>query len=90
MQIIDIRIQEHQQITLSDKKFLCLEKIGEGGGSYIFKIVEDIEEADSSKEFALKICKYKNKPLAQAGRYCLLYTSPSPRDRHRSRMPSSA
>ncbi len=69
MQIIDIRIQEPQQITLSDKKFLCLEKIGEGGGSYIFKIVEDIEEADSSKEFALKICKYKNKPLAQAGRY---------------------
>ena len=24
------------------------------------------------------------------GRYCLLYTSPSPRDRTRSRMPSSA
>ena len=28
--------------------------------------------------------------LVNQGRYCLLYTSPSPRDRHRSRMPSSA
>ena len=25
-----------------------------------------------------------------SGKVCLLYTSPSPRDRHRSRMPSSA
>ena len=24
------------------------------------------------------------------GQFCLLYTSPSPRDKHRSRMPSSA
>ena len=28
-------------------------------------------------------------PINQAG-YCLLYTSPSPRDRQKSRMPSSA
>ena len=26
----------------------------------------------------------------QTGNYCLLYTSPSPRDRQKSRMPSSA
>ena len=32
------------------------------------------------------------KPVKRRGnrRYCLLYTSPSPRDRTRSRMPSSA
>ena len=29
-------------------------------------------------------------PAAAEGRSCLLYTSPSPRDRQRSRMPSSA
>jgi len=71
MQIIDIRIQDPQQITLSDKKFICLEKIGEGGGSYIFKIVEDIEETDNAKEFALKICKYENKPIGNTGRHKL-------------------
>ena len=34
----------------------------------------------------------KNYPVAYAkfSEYCLLYTSPSPRDRTRSRMPSSA
>lgn len=69
MHIIDIRIQDPQQITLSGEKFLCLEKIGEGGGSYIFKIVEDIEETDNAKEFALKICKYDNKPIGSTGRY---------------------
>ena len=33
------------------------------------------------------IRKHKNVPILDA---CLLYTSPSPRDRTRSRMPSSA
>ena len=34
----------------------------------------------------------ENRRVADLGRYafCLLYTSPSPRDRTRSRMPSSA
>ena len=31
-----------------------------------------------------------NGQVAQANRTCLLYTSPSPRDRQKSRMPSSA
>ena len=34
--------------------------------------------------------KYGNLFIHTDGRYCLLYTSPSPRDRTRSRMPSSA
>ena len=33
---------------------------------------------------------YSHPPLAERVRACLLYTSPSPRDRTRSRMPSSA
>ena len=33
---------------------------------------------------------YDNKNVYWKGKVCLLYTSPSPRDRTRSRMPSSA
>ena len=36
------------------------------------------------------ILGHKNIPMNRVGCYCLLYTSPSPRDRTRSRMPSSA
>eukprot|EP00657_Telonema_sp_P-1_P007942 TRINITY_DN2834_c0_g1_i1.p3 TRINITY_DN2834_c0_g1~~TRINITY_DN2834_c0_g1_i1.p3 ORF type:complete len:137 (-),score=10.37 TRINITY_DN2834_c0_g1_i1:148-558(-) len=32
----------------------------------------------------------KYEPVTRSSRHCLLYTSPSPRDRTRSRMPSSA
>lgn len=71
MTVIDINIQEQQPITLNGKNFLCLEKIGEGGGSYIFKVVGDIEEIDDAKEFALKICKFSNKPIGNTGRYKL-------------------
>ena len=39
----------------------------------------DVVEVDS--DLAIKTCKLYN---------CLLYTSPSPRDRQKSRMPSSA
>ena len=40
----------------------------------------------------MAICQYTTaeKNLDKASKYCLLYTSPSPRDRTRSRMPSSA
>ena len=33
---------------------------------------------------------YGWEPVFEAGNICLLYTSPSPRDRQKSRMPSSA
>ena len=36
------------------------------------------------------IKKNKVKLISQSKDCCLLYTSPSPRDKHRSRMPSSA
>ena len=49
-----------------------------GGGSGDVKIVQDISVAVSA------IAKSMQNSL------CLLYTSPSPRDRTRSRMPSSA
>ena len=39
---------------------------------------------------ASKYCKDPNYAKGAKGKNCLLYTSPSPRDRTRSRMPSSA
>ena len=41
-------------------------------------------------EFELWSAAKKNLPTENQGIYCLLYTSPSPRDRQKSRMPSSA
>ena len=40
--------------------------------------------------FAEHLYGFLVEPFARAVRDCLLYTSPSPRDKHRSRMPSSA
>ena len=46
-------------------------------------------DADYSKDrLLIKVTYYKTKADALKG--CLLYTSPSPRDRQKSRMPSSA
>ena len=41
-------------------------------------------------EFTVAFCNYYKKKTGRTIRICLLYTSPSPRDRTRSRMPSSA
>ena len=48
---------------------------------------KDWEKAKSALERALKITP---EDASIWRRFCLLYTSPSPRDRTRSRMPSSA
>ena len=47
----------------------------------------------NTSEFISKICKMEGAEAGFAfatGMACLLYTSPSPRDRQKSRMPSSA
>ena len=51
----------------------------------------DGRSADS-KEMIEQVtsCKSYEDALIAVSKYCLLYTSPSPRDRTRSRMPSSA
>ena len=43
-----------------------------------------------SSAFAGNPCLVAFEPMVELGWICLLYTSPSPRDRTRSRMPSSA
>ena len=46
------------------------------------------EHLTGTKSIGIQPCNEKNH--AKFGAICLLYTSPSPRDRTRSRMPSSA
>ena len=58
------------------------ESINFGGGSSSLKIVNPISD---------ELSEMRPTPLASlVSIACLLYTSPSPRDRTRSRMPSSA
>ena len=47
--------------------------------------MSDTSNLCGSLEFSEQISKSKTQPII-----CLLYTSPSPRDGHQSRMPSSA
>ena len=56
-----------------------ISNISETGGKYGVGFIE--AEMDINPEHWFFKCHFKN---------CLLYTSPSPRDRQKSRMPSSA
>ena len=49
-----------------------------------------LRELETRRRDALKARFSKEKEFHAQGHGCLLYTSPSPRDRTRSRMPSSA
>ena len=60
---------------------------------------KQLDESNRSDSFAIGITTYINKKKSTISssnlskdniKICLLYTSPSPRDRTRSRMPSSA
>ena len=71
---------------------------------YVVCVYKNITNEEKLKEYAVKakiaVEKYKGKFLIRGGKAtdnegesspsCLLYTSPSPRDAHESRMPSSA
>ena len=54
-------------------------------------LLRELAQAQLSADVSLlrRMGQHLPDQLEQVGR-CLLYTSPSPRDRHRSRMPSSA
>ena len=59
------------------------------------RLVEDIDLKTSDLIYPIFVCEGENvkeeiASLAGQYRYCLLYTSPSPRDTSSSRMPSSA
>ena len=68
--------------------------VGGGTGGHFYPLIgvaESLRQADTDNEmlfYYLGPDAYD--PEALSGVSCLLYTSPSPRDRTRSRMPSSA
>ena len=49
-----------------------------------------IEAAEQNKRGIESFIEWRMDPFDWLDRACLLYTSPSPRDRQKSRMPSSA
>ena len=56
-------------------------------------VVKEVEKSNfykSIETFGTAIAQNSKAYRVQASNICLLYTSPSPRDRTRSRMPSSA
>ena len=55
----------------------------------VFMYLDEKLEKDFLKEIIQKL-GMSPRDLLRTGESCLLYTSPSPRDRTRSRMPSSA
>ena len=54
-----------------------------------FEVTLSLNDADVLNSINDLTYRYRKATL-RLGQYCLLYTSPSPRDRTRSRMPSSA
>ena len=53
-------------------------------------LVDSLKQLKLSKNIQEKNMNEAMRHLSRSLRYCLLYTSPSPRDRQKSRMPSSA
>ena len=60
--------------------------MGQNGDYYGYVHSSDSTNCESNR----KVVVYKQLGATQSPKTCLLYTSPSPRDRTRSRMPSSA
>ena len=82
-------LQSQQKILTPDERFKLIEAIAEAGVSHI-----EVGAFVSPK--AVPAMAATDQVLAQAQhlsdvtKTCLLYTSPSPRDKRQSRMPSSA
>ena len=57
-----------------------------------FIVSSNLNSGDRNKTFMCKFCNSSGHSMLKCKRYssCLLYTSPSPRDKRQSRMPSSA
>ena len=92
------RIKEYLRVSGSAEDRI-LEGLRDAGIEYLAKRVErtitdktifyrPALPLDTSKPICIRLTDIKS-VVSLAG-YCLLYTSPSPRDRQKSRMPSSA
>ena len=97
---IDIANLKDDEVTdlVSRAKASQLHYLYQIDGSYMSKVLLEFDDAGFSKAFGKQDSydisfgqdKYKVESLYAILKSCLLYTSPSPRDRQKSRMPSSA
>ena len=81
--------RQKTKMAMSDAQLMHAERMARGEESYQGKLLE-ARQNDYKDEIVLAILTLPIIVLAWSVWTCLLYTSPSPRDRTRSRMPSSA
>ena len=84
----DVSISEIEDIVYRDVRLTQ----GSAPRFYIGGEEVDIWSAELSFYHTLTTVDYARRAITEAEKngFCLLYTSPSPRDRQKSRMPSSA
>ena len=91
-----MRMQEEEAIRLfkclADKSRLQILKSLMRGDMYVEQLAERLSLTPATISFHMKKLEEAGAVTRYRDQYytCLLYTSPSPRDRTRSRMPSSA
>ena len=85
-------IQQESRLKVADntgaKELLCIRVLG--GSTRRYAAIGDVIVASVKDATPGGVVKKGDVVKAVVVRTCLLYTSPSPRDRTRSRMPSSA
>ena len=72
------------KVKVSDIKYLASNKV------FLLSIERTKIETDQEDKKINSICRFDFVDKVKSKNICLLYTSPSPRDRQKSRMPSSA
>lgn len=58
-----LKYKVSNNIAVGGKDFIITKQIGGGGESFVFEIVEDVDETDSAQTFALKVCKKSNSKI---------------------------
>ena len=66
------------------------EEIAEGAQNFNVMFTSPVTDHEASDDCGVKIMGSEELKFWHDHKGCLLYTSPSPRDRQKSRMPSSA
>ena len=85
-----IRPEKHKRLVQIDSKNgLVTTKISDDFGKFTF-VEHDLTVGESCKETHSILPDDPSSAMSECSWHCLLYTSPSPRDMRRSRMPSSA
>ena len=89
--MLDQKDLNKQTINIGpDEEFVTINKIAEICSNLTGVNLEPIHKKDRPKEVKHATCSADKARKLLKYKTCLLYTSPSPRDRQKSRMPSSA